>query len=220
MIHQDEHAEKRLVVVIGSQREVALGEVLVMKVATGVSIELKTPVAPSDAGKGVFVDPDLKSEAVFFPAAHIGFVIGRGGETIKRLQDSSGASIQIAKVPTGKEPPGTKQVDLSGTPQQLEHVKKLLDELRTKSQTMPVRGRPHFARACPTPGAGSCEQRDLRVRVEIMGAGKYENVGESQSSACDDRSHCLPPAWITAGWAGRGWAGGAGAWALRGAAVQ
>eukprot|EP01049_Picozoa_sp_SAG25_P016099 SAG25_NODE_3542_length_1047_cov_0.928270_1_plen_97_part_10 len=93
----------------------------------------------------------------------------------------------------GAKPPGTKQVDLSGTPQQLEHVKKLLDELRTKSQTMPVRGRPHFllgdclvggfARACPTPAAVSCEPRDLRGRGEIMGAGKYENVGESQSSS-------------------------------------
>jgi predicted RNA-binding protein YlqC (UPF0109 family) len=38
---------------------------------------------------------------IFVPAAHIGLVIGRGGETIRRLQDQSGASIQVAREPSG-----------------------------------------------------------------------------------------------------------------------
>lgn len=53
------------------------------------------------------------------PADRVGLIIGRGGETIKRLQDETGAHIQVGKEAEGPD----RQVMVEGTPQQVATAK-------------------------------------------------------------------------------------------------
>lgn len=57
----------------------------------------------------------------------VGLVIGRGGETIRNLQQESGAKIQVAK----KEIPNTnmRNVFVEGTPDKYQKAKDMIDEI-------------------------------------------------------------------------------------------
>ena len=57
----------------------------------------------------------------------VGLIIGKGGETIRQLQQESGAKIQVAK----KEITGTglRNVFVEGTPDRYEHAKRLIEAI-------------------------------------------------------------------------------------------
>jgi far upstream element-binding protein len=57
----------------------------------------------------------------------VGLIIGKGGETIRQLQQESGAKIQVAR----KEVTATnmRNVFVEGTPDRYEIAKKLIDEI-------------------------------------------------------------------------------------------
>ena len=59
------------------------------------------------------------------PDQHVGTLIGRGGETISRLQNQSGARIQVAK-PTGHP---TREVTITGGAEQVRNACALIDDL-------------------------------------------------------------------------------------------
>lgn len=62
----------------------------------------------------------------------VGLIIGKGGETIRSLQISSGAKIQVGK----KEIPGTRirNVFVEGTPDRFELAKRLIEEIVTEAK--------------------------------------------------------------------------------------
>eukprot|EP01136_Pigoraptor_vietnamica_P045637 Opistho-1_new@23828 len=68
----------------------------------------------------------MGSETAYFPvsAQRVGFVIGRGGESIKYIQSTSGCSVQLDR----NHPPDAteKTFILVGTHQQIEHAKALI----------------------------------------------------------------------------------------------
>ncbi len=61
------------------------------------------------------------------PNECVGLIIGKGGETIRQLQQESGAKIQVAK----KEIPNTgiRNVFVDGPQDRYEHAKKLIDNI-------------------------------------------------------------------------------------------
>ena len=75
------------------------------------------------------------------PNGMVGLVIGKGGETIKRLQYECGVRVQIASDPEPKDPNDpraveTRRIAMTGTPEGIDRAKRDLDEmLRTRQNS-------------------------------------------------------------------------------------
>ncbi|XP_076822397.1 far upstream element-binding protein 1-like isoform X3 [Clavelina lepadiformis] len=73
----------------------------------------------------------VMSESMRLPDDLVGLIIGRGGENIMRMQRETGCRIQITQsIPGTKERPCT----LSGTPEQIEVCRNMLNEIISRSQ--------------------------------------------------------------------------------------
>lgn len=71
--------------------------------------------------------PDGKVEVLFsVPANKCGLVIGKGGETIRTINQQTGAHCELDRRPPAD--PSEKTFIMRGTPEQIEHAKKLIAE--------------------------------------------------------------------------------------------
>jgi far upstream element-binding protein len=73
---------------------------------------------------------------IMIPGAKVGLVIGKGGETIKQLQEKTGAKMVVIQDGPGQEM--EKPLRISGDPDKVEHAKQLVYELiQDKEQFQP-----------------------------------------------------------------------------------
>uniref|UniRef100_A0A673BR54 Far upstream element (FUSE) binding protein 1 n=1 Tax=Sphaeramia orbicularis TaxID=375764 RepID=A0A673BR54_9TELE len=75
------------------------------------------------------------SEEFKVPDGMVGFIIGRGGEQISRLQQESGCKIQIAPDSGGMP---ERSVTLTGSPESIQTAKRLLTEIVEKGRPAPA----------------------------------------------------------------------------------
>lgn len=66
-------------------------------------------------------------EEMMIPGSKVGLIIGKGGETIKQLQEKSGAKMVIIQDGPGQEM--QKPLRISGDPQKVEHARQLVNDL-------------------------------------------------------------------------------------------
>ncbi|XP_066537034.1 far upstream element-binding protein 1 isoform X2 [Hoplias malabaricus] len=93
-------------------------------------------VAPSDPFSGVMGGlPRPTSEEFKVPDGMVGFIIGRGGEQISRIQQESGCKIQIAPDSGGKP---ERSVTLTGSLDSIQIAKRLLSEIVEKGRPTPA----------------------------------------------------------------------------------
>ncbi|XP_024922137.1 far upstream element-binding protein 1 isoform X5 [Cynoglossus semilaevis] len=95
-------------------------------------------VATNDAFSamgGMGGPPRSASEEFKVPDGMVGFIIGRGGEQISRLQQESGCKIQIA-ADSGGMP--DRSVTLTGGPESIQAAKRLLTEIVEKGRPAPA----------------------------------------------------------------------------------
>jgi far upstream element-binding protein len=78
--------------------------------------------APNRAGLGA-----NNYEEIMIPGSKVGLIIGKGGETIKQLQERTGAKMVVVQEGPGQEM--EKPLRISGDPQKVEHAKQLVFEL-------------------------------------------------------------------------------------------
>lgn len=64
---------------------------------------------------------------IMIPGSKVGLIIGKGGETIKQLQERTGAKMVVIQDGPGQEM--EKPLRISGDPQKVEHAKQLVYEL-------------------------------------------------------------------------------------------
>lgn len=79
--------------------------------------------APNRAGLG----SANNYEEIMIPGSKVGLIIGKGGETIKQLQERTGAKMVVVQDGPGQEM--EKPLRISGDPQKVEHAKQLVFEL-------------------------------------------------------------------------------------------
>ncbi|XP_062259787.1 far upstream element-binding protein 1 isoform X9 [Platichthys flesus] len=79
--------------------------------------------------------PRSLSEEFKVPDGMVGFIIGRGGEQISRLQQESGCKIQIAPDSGGMP---DRSVTLTGPPEAIQGAKRLLTEIVEKGRPAPA----------------------------------------------------------------------------------
>ncbi len=87
--------------------------------------------ATSGGGGGGGGGGAQNTTVIKIPNSTVGIVIGRSGESIKMLQNKSGARIQISKEVTGPE----REVTLSGAPQAVELAKYEINQLISQVPT-------------------------------------------------------------------------------------
>uniref|UniRef100_G3PW84 Far upstream element (FUSE) binding protein 1 n=1 Tax=Gasterosteus aculeatus aculeatus TaxID=481459 RepID=G3PW84_GASAC len=95
-------------------------------------------VATNDAFSamgGMGGPPRSISEEFKVPDGMVGFIIGRGGEQISRLQQESGCKIQIAPDSGGMP---DRSVTLTGGPESIQAAKRLLTEIVDKGRPAPA----------------------------------------------------------------------------------
>ncbi|KAL3055529.1 hypothetical protein OYC64_018242 [Pagothenia borchgrevinki] len=95
-------------------------------------------VATNDAFSGMGGmggPPRSLSEEFKVPDGMVGFIIGRGGEQISRLQQESGCKIQIASDSGGMP---DRSVTLTGGPESIQAAKRLLTEIVEKGRPAPA----------------------------------------------------------------------------------
>uniref|UniRef100_A0A667ZWJ6 Far upstream element (FUSE) binding protein 1 n=1 Tax=Myripristis murdjan TaxID=586833 RepID=A0A667ZWJ6_9TELE len=98
----------------------------------------KRPLEDADQPETKKVAPsDRKSTSEEFkvPDGMVGFIIGRGGEQISRMQQESGCKIQIAPDSGGMP---ERSVTLTGTPDSIQTAKRLLTEIVEKGRPTPA----------------------------------------------------------------------------------
>ncbi|XP_073710125.1 far upstream element-binding protein 1 isoform X1 [Misgurnus anguillicaudatus] len=96
-------------------------------------------VPPSDPFSAVMGGmggpPRSVSEDFKVPDGMVGFIIGRGGEQISRMQQDSGCKIQIAPDSGGMP---DRSVTLTGSPEAIQAAKRLLTEIVDKGRPSPA----------------------------------------------------------------------------------
>ncbi|XP_067310386.1 far upstream element-binding protein 1 isoform X4 [Pseudorasbora parva] len=96
-------------------------------------------VPPSDPFQSVMGGmggpPRSISEEYKVPDGMVGFIIGRGGEQISRIQQDSGCKIQIAPDSGGMP---ERSVTLTGSPDAIQAAKRLLSEIVEKGRPSPA----------------------------------------------------------------------------------
>lgn len=75
------------------------------------------------------------------PAHKCGLVIGRGGETVKSINQQTGAFVEISRQPHPNGDPNFKLFTIKGSPQQIDHAKQLIEE-KIEGPLCPVGGGP------------------------------------------------------------------------------
>lgn len=94
--------------------------------------------APNRAGLG-----SNNYEEIMIPGSKVGLIIGKGGETIKQLQERTGAKMVVVQDGPGQEM--EKPLRISGDPQKVEHAKQLVYELiQDKGETQQSNNRGNY----------------------------------------------------------------------------
>ncbi|KAK3527519.1 hypothetical protein QTP86_024293, partial [Hemibagrus guttatus] len=70
----------------------------------------------------------LQEVTYTIPADKCGLVIGKGGETIKNINQQSGAHVELQRNPPLNTDPNVRIFSIRGTPQQMEMARQLIDE--------------------------------------------------------------------------------------------
>ncbi|XP_069039322.1 far upstream element-binding protein 3 isoform X2 [Lepisosteus oculatus] len=70
----------------------------------------------------------LQEVTYTIPADKCGLVIGKGGETIKNINQQSGAHVELQRNPPPNTDPNVRIFSIRGTPQQMELARQLIDE--------------------------------------------------------------------------------------------
>lgn len=71
--------------------------------------------------------PSQNAFIISVPNECVGLIIGKGGETIRQLQQESKAKIQVAKKEV--ENTGFRNVFVDGPPERYEHAKRLIEAI-------------------------------------------------------------------------------------------
>ncbi|TRY87936.1 hypothetical protein DNTS_005230 [Danionella cerebrum] len=100
----------------------------------GVRIQFKPGQVPRQGSPGDprydGISPERVAQEVTYsiPADKCGLVIGKGGETIKSINQQSGAHVELQRNPPPNTDPNIRIFSIRGSAQQLEHARQLIDD--------------------------------------------------------------------------------------------
>jgi far upstream element-binding protein len=153
----------------GSRAAVASAKAEIYKVIDDNEVAKRGQAAPRARGSQQPAAPpsDGDSEQILVPDRTVGLIIGRGGETIRDLQERSGCHVNI--VGENKSVNGFRPVNLIGTAQQQQRAKDLIYEI-VESDTKTGGGKTEVPPARNDPFSGQGNFKDsIMVPGEAVG---------------------------------------------------
>ncbi|XP_030063688.1 far upstream element-binding protein 3 isoform X3 [Microcaecilia unicolor] len=127
------------------------------------------------------MDSNCTIQEILIPASKVGLVIGKGGETIKQLQERTGVKmmmIQDGPLPTGADKP----LRITGDPFKVQQARELVLEIIREKDQADFRGvRSDFGSRM---GGGSIEVSVPRFAVGIVIGRNGEMIKKIQTDAC------------------------------------
>lgn len=105
-------------------------------------------------------------QEIMVPGSKVGLVIGKGGETIKMLQEKTGAKMVIIQDGPGQEL--EKPLRISGEPAKVDHAKQLVFDLILDKDIFNSNARPNFQQGNGAPPVGG-EQAEVFVPKTAVG---------------------------------------------------
>uniref|UniRef100_A0A3B3XAV0 K Homology domain-containing protein n=1 Tax=Poecilia mexicana TaxID=48701 RepID=A0A3B3XAV0_9TELE len=112
----------------------------------------------------------LQEVTYTIPADKCGLVIGKGGETIKSINQQSGAHVELQRNPPPSTDPNTRVFTIRGSAQQMEVARQLIDDKIGVS-------RPNALRWGSGLGSGQPGPRSRFRLVSLQGSGIMSNGG-------------------------------------------
>lgn len=110
-------------------------------------------------------------EEIMVPGNKVGLIIGKGGETIKQLQEKTGAKMVVVQDGPGQEM--EKPLKISGDPQKVEHAKQLVMDLIGGDQNNGGRGGGGGGGGGGRDGGGFGGGRSMQPRQQDHGNPNY-----------------------------------------------
>ncbi|KAJ3158223.1 Far upstream element-binding protein 1 [Irineochytrium annulatum] len=131
---QPQNDPERRTTIIGTDEDAKAAKRMIQEILDGANAGKKVfggshidygggPVGHYGPSKGANVHP------MEVPANKVGLVIGRGGETIKMLQEKSGAKIAVVPDSASDPKANTRTVNITGSEDQIENAKSLIGEI-------------------------------------------------------------------------------------------
>ncbi|KAK9712429.1 hypothetical protein K7432_007147 [Basidiobolus ranarum] len=128
---RDPSSQDRPVSVIGDEAAIERARALIDEVINGDAYRNRGQGGgfggPYGGAGGYGQGGNFENVTIQVPNDTVGLLIGKGGETIKMLQQQSGAKIQIEQV-TGGSPGPERNIYISGTPDSVGYAKNLVYE--------------------------------------------------------------------------------------------
>lgn len=115
----------RPVNLIGNPQAAARAKELIMEIVDSDTKlgEGAPPPGRRDQDQGYGGQPGRVSESIFVPSDAVGMIIGKGGETIKDMQSTTGCKINVSQAQGADV---EREIGLVGTPQAIEDAKKAI----------------------------------------------------------------------------------------------
>lgn len=150
---------------------------------------------PNDEGTSIPLpaegDPANPLKVVVMPVSNevVGRVIGKGGTTIRQIQDLSGVHLEVAREPAAGS--SMREITITGNEAQIEHCQRLV-RAKMEGQDLPARGTPAaFGLAPGVPGEMKvCIPDDMVGRVIGKGGSTIREIQDHSGAHMDIEKDC------------------------------
>jgi far upstream element-binding protein len=102
------------------------------KIRPGLGSSERRTMDYGNALAGTTTSPSMKTEEMFVPREVVGLVIGRGGDTLKRIQSESHAKIQVDQ--ENRDAPQRRVTIMASSQEDIQKAKALIEEIMSPPQ--------------------------------------------------------------------------------------
>ncbi|POO03055.1 Polyribonucleotide nucleotidyltransferase [Trema orientale] len=131
------------------------------------------------------------SKKISIPNGKVGLIIGKGGETIKYLQSQSGAKIQITRDSEADPYSQTRDVELTGTSEQISRAEQLVNDVIAQTDTGNSAPSANYGTNPIQPGADQFVMKVPNNKVALL-IGKGGETIRSMQSKSGARIQIIP----------------------------
>ncbi|KAG9295239.1 hypothetical protein G9A89_000062 [Geosiphon pyriformis] len=157
---------ERRVTITGTMEDVQAAKAMIQQLVDDAT-------SGNTSGRRDSFGPSRTTITIHIPSSKVGVVIGRGGETIRDLQDRSGARINVTPDSAASPNANDRPVTLIGDDNAVQRAKALIDEIVNTGDQPPDRGHPKDYPISNYASGGNSYGHDSHGSGNYGGSGHY-----------------------------------------------